>query len=78
MDTVRLVSAVALGTGAVYPAFYLQAGVEADVPAAAVADLLAQGATVVQEAAPEEAPKAAPKSAPKSAPKVAPKAADSE
>jgi hypothetical protein len=74
MSTTTLISAVALGTGAVYPAFYLQPGVAAAVPDAAVADLLAQGATVVQEAAPEEAPKAAPKAAPK----VAPKAADGE
>lgn len=71
MNTTTLISAIAIATNTVHPAFYLQPGVAAAVPDAAVADLLAQGATVVQEAAPEVAPKAAPKAAPKTSPKAA-------
>lgn len=71
MSKTTLISARAIATNAVHPAIYLQPGVATAVPDAAVADLLSQGATVAQEAAPEEAPKAAPKAAPKSAPKAA-------
>lgn len=71
MNTTTLISARAIATNTVHPAVYLQPGVAAAVPDAAVADLLAQGATVVQETAPEEAPKAAPKAAPKTSPKAA-------
>lgn len=71
MNTTTLISARAIATNAVHPAIYLQPDVAAAVPDAAVADLLAQGATVVQEAAPEVAPKAAPKAAPKTSPKAA-------